>query len=584
MFDKYEDWIIQQQELHPELTYDEIYDTLGQVLEKNPGFNVGNLDFNQVKNQLGGQNVPGEDVPNVDEIEDTISPESRQNGKIDENVQVEGNNPAKTVDHGQSVHESVHVPFNPTPVGHQVTAPIPIYSQNKEKGNVWIRQSEDGDNAERVVMIQFSNKLFLSEEQTLMDRYYNKIYEVRDGYDRPDDFWEIPMWQANVKATLPNADTYVVRDMNEAVKFVNNSNYKQYLFSVLDINKDKAKELAKTGKNVGIGGYADMTYFDDLPNVKVYEDVEGLAKDHGQEFVAGSDYNMFKGTPTIPRLQMSTGCSHHCAFCCISDKVEEKPQEYIQAQVESMRNLDAKFIYLDDKTFGQARSYKFLKDMYKLMKEAKPEFEGFIIQTTALMMRNLNADFLAEAGIKQIELGVESYNDAILRKYKKPATEKIIDEAVAKIREAGIIFIPNIIIGFPEETEETYQHTLDFLKRNEDVISHMNITHLAIYEGTELEQMIETHYPEDDQELMNNVNQNTLDKPWLKNNKVVDSDDNRIDKSWLKNEDNVYDMHKRMNDKIYEYGLTVLDKVPYANKLNTKVGRIRKELIRYLFN
>ena len=45
---------------------------------------------------------------------------------------------------------------------------------------------------------------------------------------------------------------------------------------------------------------------------------------------------------------------------------------------------------------------------------------------------------------------------------------------------------PNIIIGFAEETYETYQHTLDYLKEYRDVIVHLGICNLAIYDNTTL--------------------------------------------------------------------------------------------------
>lgn len=554
-----ESWIQYQLQNNPELTYDDISTLVNKVKKINPDLDISNMSIDDIKEQISNQNVIQQ--PIEENVEQPVENESVDNinENQEQNVQVEPEKKDKSVEVGQNVQDNVqdnNIPFNPKPVGHHVTQPIQVYSQNKEKGNVWIRQSGDEDNKDRVCMLQFSNSLFIDSERTLMDEYYDKLYEVREGYDRPKDFWEIPMWQSNIKATVPNADSYTVRDMEEAKKFLENSNYKQYLFSVLDVNKNNVKELASTGKNIGIGGYTDMSFFDGMPNVKIYEDVKGLANDMGLEYKAGSDYNMFKGTKTIPRLQMSTGCKHHCAFCCIPNTVIDKPREYIADQVKSMRDLDAKLIYIDDKTFGQAGSYKFLRDMYQYVKQHNLDFEGFIIQTTASMMRKLTAEFLVEAGVKYIELGIESYNDAILRKYKKPATEKIIDEAVEKIRNAGIRFIPNLIIGFPEETVDTYKHTIEFLKKNEDIISHFNVYNLAVYKGTDLQEMLDAKYDDFD-----------------------DSNENNIDKSWYKGTD----IHQKFNDYIYSYGMKLLDKTPYADRRETKVSILKRTLVKYIF-
>ena len=73
----------------------------------------------------------------------------------------------------------------------------------------------------------------------------------------------------------------------------------------------------------------------------------------------------------------------------------------------------------------------------------------------------------------------------------KPHNTKTIDAAVHIVRNSGKQFIPNIILGLPGETVNTYQKTMDFLTVNSDVISHANIYNLAIYEDTELSKEVE---------------------------------------------------------------------------------------------
>ena len=68
-----------------------------------------------------------------------------------------------------------------------------------------------------------------------------------------------------------------------------------------------------------------------------------------------------------------------------------------------------------------------------------------------------------EIGVKVAEIGLESYNDEILRKYRKPSSEKVFDEAVETANKNDIKVIANIIVGLPEETIDTYQKTYDRL-------------------------------------------------------------------------------------------------------------------------
>lgn len=380
----------------------------------------------------------------------------------------------------------VEMQFNPNAMGSQVTKPDKTYDDAMAKdynSNVWVRQDGSGENGDRYLMVQFSSPmLYKGKTETLFDKYYEKLYATRKGYEKPYDFWEIPQWVANIAYMVPNADFYTVRNMDEVKKFLDTGKYQEVLFSSLDINKDYIKELAEsTSANIGVGGYINMDYFKDNQNINIYDNLKDFAGKHNIEFKQGYDFRHFKGTGVVPRLNLSDGCRYNCAFCTIPKSVEETPDDAIQAQVDAFKDLNAQLVYLNDKTFGQAKNYVKLPDIYKELKQSNPDFDGFIVQTTAPATNKLGSEWLKNSGIKYIEIGVETYNDSILRKYRKPHNERMIDQAVNTIRQSGLWFIPNIIVGFPEETYETYSHTLDFLKRNSDIISHMNIYNLAIY-------------------------------------------------------------------------------------------------------
>lgn len=416
-------------------------------------------------------------------------------------------------------------------------SPVKTYGEDKYNNrNVFIK----GSPTNNVVMFQFSSgKLYDDRTPEIMTQYYNKLYSgVREGYTRPNDFWEIPQWISNVAYMVPDSDVYVIRDISEAEKFINSSQYKMALFSVMDVNKDEVRRLAENNRSntkIGIGGYSDMSMFHGIKNVQLFTDLKQLSQYLNVPYKKGYNFKHFTGVKCIPRLTLSSGCLHKCTFCVIPKNLSETDKEAIDQQVESFKNLNASLIYIDDKTFGQAGNYFYLVNIFDKMKSNNPDFEGFIIQTTALQMRKLNASWLKAAGIKYIELGIESYNNAILKRYKKPANEQIIDDAVEKIRDAGINFIPNIIVGFPEETYQTYKHTYDFIVRNSDIISHMNIYNLAVYDHTELSNMIKVKFDSD-------------------------ADENVITKSFHSDPN----LHKSFFYSIYKLGIKLLDRKPYA--------------------
>ena len=182
---------------------------------------------------------------------------------------------------------------------------------------------------------------------------------------------------------------------------------------------------------------------------------------------------------------------------------------HVANQLKAFKDLKFKLIYIDDKTFGQAKNYRDLVEINRQIKKFNPEFEGFIIQTTAPALLNMTDQFIQESGIQYIELGVESYNDDILSKVKKPHRERHLDDAVIMIRRNGKSFIPNILVGLTgegwSETRDSYENTMQFLEKNRDIISHVNIYNLALYEGTELHEQLkdraDTEMDEEEPEL-----------------------------------------------------------------------------------
>jgi tRNA A37 methylthiotransferase MiaB len=445
--------------------------------------------------------------------------------------------------------------INKKPVGGNISAPSRTFKESTSKRgikkgkNSWVRQSMDKDNTNRVLLTQFSADFMKGDypEDPRAMTYYDKLYQSRSGYDRSGDFWEVPHWIANAAKALPNSDVYVIRDIKEASKFIKDSGYKTIAFSVLDVNKETIKKLAKDNPDVkfSVGGYIDFAKeFKGIKNIEVYSSIKDLSKGLGERVVDGYDYRHFKGSKFIPRLKMSEGCKHKCAFCCVTKEVKSVSKEEIDKQVKGIKDLDAKLIYLDDKTFGQADNYKYLSDVYKQVKKDNPDFEGFIVQTTAAQMKKMTPEFIKESGIKYIELGVESFNDPILKKNKKPATEKIIQEAVDKIKESGAVFIPNIIIGLPGETANSYARTIEFLRKNIDNTSHVNAYNLALYEGTELADNLEAKIDAD-------MNENVLAKSFHKNREV----------------------HEKFAQDIYDVGMEMLDREPYNLREGSKVEK-----------
>jgi anaerobic magnesium-protoporphyrin IX monomethyl ester cyclase len=66
------------------------------------------------------------------------------------------------------------------------------------------------------------------------------------------------------------------------------------------------------------------------------------------------------------------------------------------------------------------------------------------------------------AGVYKLGIGIESANARIRNKIKKGLDLKHVENAIKWCREEGIITIGFFMLGFPDDTEETLQETIDY--------------------------------------------------------------------------------------------------------------------------
>lgn len=417
--------------------------------------------------------------------------------------------------------------FIPKDKAYQATQPFTNYTQallnhdNVPQRNIYVRRLTNEDNSKRVLAVQPSSKYIIdrmrdsnqSSQAKVFDEYFDNLYSTVPGYDRSIDFMEVPFWIAEASGSIGNdLDMYVLRDPDEFSNFIQQAGYGKVMLSVLDANFEIVKKIVKDNPNTQffLGGYVQglSSKMKEFPNAHVFSTMQSGVDAAGYEYNKKYDYSLFNGMEVVPRLKMSDGCLYKCAFCTVEKKITTMSQKTIDEQVASLKDLNMKYVYLDDKTFGQADNYEYIIEAGNQLAASVPNFEGFIIQTTSATVKKMeqkDPDFFKKARIKIVEIGIESNNDSVLRGLRKPNSEKLNAEAVKILRKHGLKFVPNLIIGFENETEQTYENTIKFLEENSDIISHANIYNLAVYEGTELDDKMNARLEAD-------RNENVLEK------------------------------------------------------------------------
>lgn len=181
------------------------------------------------------------------------------------------------------------------------------------------------------------------------------------------------------------------------------------------------------------------------------------------------DYNKELINPNLPIVTRTIkGCykviksGKRCDHCAIRETYEEQSHETAWKQKEIFLEHGIKdtwessdtFIvqkYLEDHLNSRPNHLK--KTGYTMVYSSPEEITPEIVK----LLKNLN--------VKRVFIGVESYNDEIIKNAGRHYTTKDIDEAIRLVTNAGInVHIPSLF-GLKGETNKTIQNTYENAKK-----------------------------------------------------------------------------------------------------------------------
>ena len=189
------------------------------------------------------------------------------------------------------------------------------------------------------------------------------------------------------------------------------------------------------------------------------------------------------GIPTLPAngsvsayVTIMQGCDNYCAFCVVPylrGREESREFEDVLAEVRALAAHGVKEVTLlgqnvnsYGKSFGGGHTFaELLRAIGGI-----PGIER--IRFTTSHPKDLSDDIIAcfrdvKALCESIHLPVQSGSDAVLARMNRRYTSADYLDRVRKLREASpeIAISSDIIVGFPGETEQDYQKTLDLMEK-----------------------------------------------------------------------------------------------------------------------
>jgi radical SAM superfamily enzyme YgiQ (UPF0313 family) len=174
-------------------------------------------------------------------------------------------------------------------------------------------------------------------------------------------------------------------------------------------------------------------------------------------------------------IYTSLGCKFKCDFCMINivNRVDNADgvaaanspnmrfwsPEFMIGEFEKLASLGVETLRLSDEMFFLNKRY--FEPLLNLIVERGLKFRMWSYSRIDTVQAHY-LDLFKRAGIGWLALGVEAANQTIRQEISKGSFKDVNIRLVTKaIREHDINIIANYIFGFPDDTHETMQQTLD---------------------------------------------------------------------------------------------------------------------------
>jgi radical SAM superfamily enzyme YgiQ (UPF0313 family) len=333
-----------------------------------------------------------------------------------------------------------------------------------------------------------TDKLIFSGFQTLgaisIASYLRKHginVETKDFYVDQVDLSEARI--VGISSTFMN-----LKDINEITKYVKEKNREATIIlggpiswsytsekimnEIPDIEAIVLQEGEKTFLNL-VKKIQQGEPLNQVPGI-AYKSKNGIKKTSLSNFLKGSEIplpdwkkvNLSKRIPILP-IETARGCVYKCAFCSetsywpkpvrlkpVNKIIEELKTNIQKFKIKTFRFVDSCF------TAPQKRCAKICDAIIKEHLDIKWTSYARIDNMSRKLLKKMK-----QSGCVAVDIGMESGDSNILSNMEKNYTPKDIIKSINTAKETDIITHCNLVIGFPGETSETIDNTINTLEK-----------------------------------------------------------------------------------------------------------------------
>jgi radical SAM superfamily enzyme YgiQ (UPF0313 family) len=165
----------------------------------------------------------------------------------------------------------------------------------------------------------------------------------------------------------------------------------------------------------------------------------------------------------------SRGCPYQCAYCAAAEvagrKIRQRSPQSIRKELEILRGLGVTHLRFVDDLFIISRKRN--KEIAEVLKYLGYPFTWEANGRANILAKfsPLDWDLLKQMGLEELEIGIESGSERILRLMRKEITPLDVEKTVTEALQRGIKIKGFLMVGYPGETVDDLRQTIDLVGR-----------------------------------------------------------------------------------------------------------------------
>lgn len=312
-------------------------------------------------------------------------------------------------------------------------------------------------------------------DKNLVDSEHMSGLLAKAGYEFTDDETEADVIIINSCCFIHDAKEESINTIFEMARYKEEGNCKALVLAgclaqrYYDEIKTEIPEIDICIGTTAIDGIVQALdkFFDSQKRVEIINDVD---------YLAGVEAPRNVSTPgSYAYLKIAEGCDKHCTYCIIPKirgNYRSVPMEAVISEAEVLAEKGVKeLILVAQETTMYGKDLYGKKSLHILLKKLA-EISGIqwirILYCYPEEIYDELVDVIAEENkiCKYLDIPIQSASDNILKKMGRRTTNSQLREIIHKLRAQipEIVLRTTLITGFPGETEDDHQQTMDFVE------------------------------------------------------------------------------------------------------------------------